>query len=251
MPFGTRFNVAAISAAFLLAAGTLVAQDKITLKSGEVVEGEVVSIDKNRNILMKVAQGQLPYPSANIARVEMAVRPQVAQAQQLLRDGKNQEAVDLVKPLVDKYLGIDVPWIPEAAGVEAEGLLALGKTGEGGDLYAKIGELYQTSVFRFKGDLGKARAKLAEGDTAGALAILDTVEKQLDPGVVPDSTKMPILSELYLLRGDIYAKTDKPDQALLAYIKVSTLYYSPTSRAEVAQKKADDLKRKNAKLVVE
>lgn len=245
-------NIFALATACLVfATGPVSAQDKIFLKSGEVLDGEVKSYNLDKQaVTVKSSIGEIPYPLANISKIELSERPELAQAKAALKAGQFQKAVELSQPLSDRFLGVDEGWVAEAAGTLADAQSALGKTGEAAKLYEKIMEVYPNSIYRLKGKIGQAKTLIASGNAAGALLALDEVEKAVEPAVVPDATTMQILSDVYLERGKAYEKTQKLPEALECYLKVATIYYLPADRAAAAEKLAQELTAKNKSVVV-
>jgi hypothetical protein len=117
-----------VVAATVIAAPSLSAQDKIILKNGTNVEGEILSVDDNGGVTVKISAGMVPYPKNNIERVELKERPEYAAGIEAVAQQDYQTAIDKLKPLVDKFLGIDSDWVAESAGGLAESLAQTGKT---------------------------------------------------------------------------------------------------------------------------
>jgi len=247
----SKKTFAVIAASIVFAIGQVSAQDKISLKSGEVISGEVTVYDSvKKTVTVKQAIGEIPYPLDGVSKIELKERPELAQAKDALKAGQYQKAVDLSKPLADKFLGIDAGWVAEAAGTLADAQSALGQTGEANKLYEKIMEAYPTSIYRLKGKIGQAKTLIASGNVDAGLAALAEVEKAVEPSVVPDATSMQILSDVYLEKGKAYEKSQKLPEALESYLKVVTIYYLPADRAAAADKLAKELTAKNKSLVV-
>ena len=234
----------------LLGSPALQAQDKIILKQGAPVEGEIQSIDKSGNLLMKEAQGVVPYPKGNISRVELALRPDFSAGMDAINHQDYAKGVETLKPLIEKYLGVDVAWVAEGAGAIADAMAKSGKTYDSEQFCDRIIEAYPASQYGLKGMIGKANALILRDKADEALKMLQDVEKIIQPDAVPNPKTMAILSDLQFTRGRaLLKKGDKP-AALECFVKVVTLYYQPESRAKEAQLLADQLRKEQPGLSV-
>ncbi|MDR1190936.1 MAG: hypothetical protein LBK60_04620 [Verrucomicrobiales bacterium] len=234
-----------------IAASPLAAQDKIIIKDGAPVEGEILSVDANGSVSIKMANGTLPFAKAKIEKVELGVRPELAEGVAAVQQQDYAKAIATLKPLVDKFLGIDAEWVAEAAGDLAESLAQTGKTYDAEQLGDKIIAAYPNSAYKYKGMIGKAYTLIVREKYDDALALLKQADEALTPGLVPDRKIMDIMSDLNYVRGQAYEKKGDNARALESYLKVVTLYYQPEKRAQQAQAKANDLRKKNPGLVIE
>ena len=228
----------------------LLAQDKIILKQGAPVEGEIQSIDKSGNILLKEAQGVIPYPKAMIDKLEMGERPDYVAGIEAINQQDYAKGIEKLKPLIDKFMGLDVAWVAEGAGYMAEALAKTGKTAASEELCDKIIASYPGSQYRLKGMIGKANTLIVREKPDDALKMLEEVEKSVEAGAVPDPKTMTILSDLNFVRGQAQLKKGDKAGALECFIKVATLYYKPAKRAQEAQALADQMRKEDPALTV-
>lgn len=238
-------------AALLIATPPAAAQDKITLRAGAPQTGEITAYDPaGGTVTLKTERGTIPYPMAQVAKIELGERPEVAKGLAAAAAEKHAEAVDLLKPLVDRFLGIDSPWVPMAAGVLADSLAKTGKTFDSEQVADKILKAYPNSVFRFQGMIAKASGLMARQQNDQALALLAEVEKALPSTAAPDERTAAIFSDLHFNKGVILkAKGDK-QKALESFLTVVALYPTPAKRAAQAMAEAEALKKEDPKLVV-
>lgn len=246
-----KWAAAGMAAALLIASDARAAQDKIILKAGAPATGEIIAFNAQANtVTLKTAQGEIPYPMANISRVELAERPAAAEGITAAAEERYPEAVEKLQPLVDKFLGLDAPWVPQAAGVLADALARTGKTFESEKLADAILKAYPNSVFRFQGMIAKASSLIARKQLDQALAVLEEVEKALPPSAAPDRRTMQILSSLHFSKGQIYkAKGDKA-RAFESFLTVASLYHEPARRAAQALAEAEALKKEDSQLAI-
>ncbi len=249
--FGHSISLtSSVCMAYLLMAGFSQAQDKIILRQGPPVQGEIQGVDAAGNVTIKFEKGTIPYPKANIESVEVAERPEYAQGVTAVLEENHAKGIELLQPLTTKFLGLDVPWVADAAGYLAEALAATGKTFESEQICDKIIQSYPNSVFRYKGMVGKATILLTRDKTDEAMALLDEIEKAINTNAIPDRKTLRILNHVFYVKAQVYEKKGDKQQALEAYVKVASLYYEPKKRADAAQAKADALRKADPKLVV-
>ena len=240
-----------IFAAIVIASPTLLAQDKIILKDGQSVDGEVQAINANGDVTFKMANGILPYPKANIKKIELGERPEYLEGTKAAEDQDYATAITKLQPLVDKFLGVDAEWVAEAASDLGEALAQTGKTYDSEQLCDKIIKAYPNSVYKYKGMTGKAYTLLVREKYDDALTMLKEADDAIKTGPNVDEKTMDILSTLNYVRGQAYEKKGDPAKALESYLKVVTLYYKPVKRAQQAQTQAKAILKKNLGLAVE
>ena len=228
----------------------LQAQDKIILKQGAPVEGEIQTIDKSGNILLKESQGVIPYPKAIISRIEMKERPDYTAGMAAINQQDYPKGIEKLQPLIDKFMGLDVAWVAEGAGSLAEAMAKAGKTFDSEQLCDRIIAAYPGSQYRLKGMIGKANTLIVRDKADEALKTLEEVEKGIEASPVPDLKAMSILSDLQFFRGNALLKKGDKAGALECFLKVATLYYKPEGRAKEAQALADRLRKEQPGLVV-
>ncbi|NJK92580.1 MAG: hypothetical protein HC904_12580 [Blastochloris sp.] len=234
----------------LLPMGLIHAQDKIILRQGPPVQGEIQGVDAAGNVTIKFDKGTVPYPKGNIESVEVGERPEYAQGVEAVLEQNYAKGIELLQPLTTKFLGLETPWVADAAGYLAEALAATGKVFESEQICDKIIQLYPGSVLRYKGMIGKATVLLSRGKNDEALALLSEVDKAVNTAPIPDRKSLRILNHLYFVKAQIFEKKGDKQQALEAYLKVATLYYEPKKRADAAQARADAMRKEDPKLSV-
>lgn len=214
------------------------------------MQGEIQGVDAAGNVTIKFEKGTIPYPKANIESVEVAERPEYAQGVAAVLEENHAKGIELLQPLATKLLGLDAPWVADAAGYLAEALAATGKTFESEQLCDKIIQSYPNSVFRYKGMVGKATILLSRDKPDDAMVLLDEVDKAVNTSAIPDRKTLRILNHVYYVKAQVFEKKGDKQQALESYVKVATLYYEPKKRADAARTKAEALRKADSKLVV-
>lgn len=242
---------AILSVAMLLPSSVL-AQDEVVDQKGVITKGLIEKYDRKEDKLVFREEGQssgIAFPRSIYKKFTLSPRPEFKQASKLIDEGKPEEAIKLLQPLYDNYLGLEVPWVVEAAGSLAEALSDAGKRLESQKIYDELTNVYPESSFRYKGKLAEASRLIEKNLPKDAFAILDEVEKALPKAVLLPPADMRIYSELHFIRGEAYEKTSKPAEALTEYIKVYTLFYKPAARATEAEKRVEAIRKANPRII--
>lgn len=233
------------------ASGLGAAQDKITLRTGQVVEGEVKRFDReNQRVFIAEARGEIPYPLVNISEIRLGPRKEIEEARAALAGGDAGRAVELVESLANSLVGLDDPVAAEAAGVLAEAYSRANQTGKANELFALIERVYPTSIYRLQGRVIQARSQFRGGAPDAALRTLGEVEKEIKHPAIPDAASMQIMGDLLMTRAEILEAQGKKAEALADYLKVVVVYFQPESRAQQAAAAAERLRKSDPKLFV-
>lgn len=241
-----------ISVFVLIAATTGISfgQDVIKLKSGQTQQGEVQKIDENGTITFTFNGGTIPYRKQMIDEVKLEPREEFRKGISAAESGNFDEAIALLQPLVDKFLGIRSPWVGQAASELASVLAQSGKTFESEQLAERIIRLYPDSLIRLTGPISKARTLIVRGRTDEALEALKSIESELPVKASPTPREMQILGDYHLVLAMAQEKNGQAQEAFQNYLTVVAVYHNPQNRAREAQQKADALKRANPDLYV-
>ncbi|MEM6884102.1 MAG: hypothetical protein AAF571_03665 [Verrucomicrobiota bacterium] len=221
--------------------------DVLYLKSGEVIEGKVIGTLPNGAVNFKFSQGTLPYPRNTIQKIELAERPELAKAQDAAAAGDNEQVIQILTPLVDKFLGFQSPWVGQAAGELASALAETGKTFKAVELAKEISRLYPDLPI---GTILEANILLTQDKTDEALIKLNSIKESLPVKTTPNVREMQLLGSYHFSLARALEQQQKHAQALENYFIVSAVYPHPKKRANQAQKKADALLAAHSGLMV-
>ena len=236
---------------FFLILGPGWAQDRLRLKSGEVISGTAVKFDDaTQSLTFKFDKGTLGYAQADIAEVQLQERPGVGEGRKALEEGKMEEVVAKWQEPVNQYLGVDNPWVLESAGGLGQAYLALGRVADAEALYGRMKKAYPTGPAGLRADVGLAVATSGK-DTAGLLAKLQALEGQLKESLRPLRSEREALAEFYFARGEALEKKGDEKKALEDFLRVSILYPDPPSLGLRSAKKAEALRQANKDLVTD
>ena len=227
------------------------AQDRLRLKSGELITGTAVKFDDaTQSLTFKFDKGTLSYAQADIAEVQLQERPGVVEGRKALEEGKMEEVVAKWQEPVNQYLGVDHPWVLECAGGLGQAYLALGRVADAESLFGRMKKAYPTGPAALRAEVGLAVATSGK-DTAGLLAKLQALEGQLKEGLRPLRSDREALAEFYFARGEALEKKGEDKRALEDFLRVSILYPDPPSLGLRSAKKAEALRQANKDLVTD
>lgn len=238
---------------FLLAFSILPgwAQDRLRLKSGELLSGTAVKFDDTtQSLTFKFDKGTLSYAQPDIAEVQLQERPGVAEGRKALEEGKLEEVVAKWQEPVNQYLGVESPWVLECAGGLGQAYLALGRVADAEVLYGRMRKAYPTGPAALRAEIGLAVATSGK-DTPGLLAKLQGLEGQLKESLRPLRADREALAEFYFARGEALEKKGEQKKALEDFLRVSILYPEPPSLGVRSAKKAEGLRQTNKDLVTD
>ncbi|MEM6821647.1 MAG: outer membrane protein assembly factor BamD [Verrucomicrobiota bacterium] len=226
------------------------AEDILELKSGQVLKGEIKSIDQAGNIVFSFEGGTIPYRKNTIKKATLQERPAYKEAQAAIQQGDYSKAITVLQPLVQQFLGISSPWVGQAAGDLANALARTGKTFESQELAARIISLYPNSSISLQGPIIEAQTMLVQGKADEALGKLDSIKGKLPSKLTPDLGDSQILGDYHFILAQAQEQKGDKVSALENYLTVSALYPNPKSRAQQAQEKADALLKEDPNLAV-
>lgn len=236
---------------FIVILGSGWAQDRVRLKSGEVVSGTAVRFDDaTQSLTFKFDKGTLSYAQTDIAEVQLLERPGVGEGRKALEEGKIEEVVAKWQEPVNQYLGVDNPWVLECAGGLGQAYLALGRVADAESLYGRMKKAYSSGPAALRAEVGLAVATSGK-DAAGLLAKLQALEKDLKESMRPLRADREAMAEFYFARGEAFERKGEEKKALEDYLRVSILYPDPPSLGLRSAKKAEALRQANKDLVTD
>ncbi len=247
----TKPAIFALALALTFASGLSAAQDKITLRTGQVIEGEVKRFDRDRQqVVVAEARGEVPFPLVNISAIRLGPRPELEEARRALAAGDAAKAVQLLEPMVNNLIGLDDPVAAESAGVLADAYGRVNQASKANELFTTIERVYPNSIYRLQGKIIQARGQARGGASDAALRTLGEVEKEMKHPAIPDGASMQIMGDLLMTRAEILQDLGKKSEALADYLKVVVIYHEPESRARQAAQAADKLRQADPSLFV-
>jgi outer membrane protein assembly factor BamD (BamD/ComL family) len=207
---------------FLALATAAAAADVIVAKHGTFT-GEVVRVEKT-GVILRLPIGEMQIQKADIVRVTVEKPASVAEGQAALSAGKYAEAVAALKPVVDRYAGLPVPWVRDAMLALGNAYTKLQDTDRAQAVLEKVAELYPDAVTGGATEIKLARVAVNQGKHAEALA---TARKFIEPLLKKDpltDAERNNLAEALVVQGDCLRAAKEWPQALDSYLLVTTLF---------------------------
>lgn len=237
--FSPRRSIGAVVFLSMVTAGSLaVAQDVLVLKSGLRREGEVLGVS-NGMVTLKVGPAQSGIPLDQIDSAIVAAPPELAAAQQTKAEGNNARALIEVRPIVEKYSGLPVPWVGQAYALLGDSLLELDQVEEAQKIFERFTELYPEA-----GDLSAvsiARLDVAKDDFASAKSRLEPIIAEASQIKSAESAKSSTYGRAYLLMGRVNESEGNLPEALKNYLMTVTVFYADAAAVAEAQERATTL----------
>src|ERR1043166_4383612 len=90
-----------------------VANADIVVTKSLIHTGQIMRVEAD-GVVVKLAIGELTVPKVDIVRVDAEKPAGLDPALAAAKAGKFQEAVNGLKPAVDRYAGLPIPWVQDA-----------------------------------------------------------------------------------------------------------------------------------------
>ncbi len=214
----------------LVAAQPLAAQS-IVLKDGTSVPAK--NLRRDGTILMNTLaptapgapSGEIGYPLVNVARLDWPEPPPLRAAGDLINAGKMTEALAAIEPVVALFAPLrDVPgnWWAAAALVKATALVGSRREPEARALWQAVADASPT-LDAHAAELARLRlaaARPAPGQEAAAVRACEALIKS--------SGNRETVAEAWYWKGRSHLQRGEFEPALLAYLRLPTLYTDQT-----------------------
>jgi tetratricopeptide (TPR) repeat protein len=239
--FGRRVASALlIGLTLVFTAVCLTADDQILKKDGTTISGQIISVsDGQVTVQSTTSRGgiaKVPYPLSDIKSVSMAVAT----------PGTPPSAViAALEPEVAQFAGLPSDWVVGAMAQLAEAYAAQGQADRALATYNQIVQLYPGSIYENVAKAGKAEMSLKAGKIDDALATVQPIVDQANKNIAPSPTDGALYAKAFLVYGQVLEKQAKPQQALEAYLTVTTMFYQNPALVGQADQLAKSLRDRN------
>jgi TolA-binding protein len=211
--------------------------DLIFTRDGIVHTGEVARVDAE-GVFLKLPVGELKLFKTDIARVQIDKPAAYDTAVAALKSQKFSEALNHLKPLVERYSGLSVPWIEQAMLQLGEAYLGVGDSAAAKRTYDAFAKLYPGSPRAAAVEVKYARVLVAQKDCARATELLKKfLEPRLKSHFLTDEQTTAVAEALVLL-GDCQRAAGLLNDALDNFLMVLTLFNTDDERTTEAKYKA-------------
>jgi TolA-binding protein len=218
----------------LLAGGAAWA-DMLQTRTG-TYNGQVTHVEGN-SVFIKLEHGEFAVPLRDLTRADVAAPADYKAGIQALKAGNAQEAARLLKPLVDRFLGLPVDWALDMLLRLGDAYLAQKDVAAAQKVFDSLKRLYPNSPQALAVDVKNAHILFAMKKYDDAIkAIKAYLDPQLKKDFLPSDQETAVAEALVLL-GDCHLASNKPYEALDNYLRVVTLYDLDDARVGEAQLK--------------
>jgi predicted negative regulator of RcsB-dependent stress response len=190
--------------------------------SGRQINGTEISATEDGSITLKTASGQSMTFREGQYRSAAADKPkELDQASRLLRDGKGEQAVPLLRKVKAGYRFL--AWDQEAIRLLADYYFER-------EQYAEAAREFQ-ALENFDDPVVQSRHREALLKSGNTDAVLPALEKDIAEG------SREAAAEAYLMRGDLKAANGDSEGARRDWLKVATFFKAQNDLAEQAEQK--------------
>jgi tetratricopeptide (TPR) repeat protein len=225
------------------------ADDQIVKTDGSIVAGTITGASADSvTIQTKTASGgiaKFPVMRSDIKTINMVEPPAIKAAQ--APGIAPADVITQLGPVVQQYAGLPVAWIVTAMAQLADAYNDSNQADKAAAIYTQIQQLYPNSSFSFVAQAGIAAMDLKAGKVPEALQQVQPIVDQANKNIAPSPTDGALYARAFIVYGQILEAQQKPQQALEAYLTVTTMLYQNQSLVDQAKKLADDLRAKQPK----
>ncbi|MDK3159630.1 tetratricopeptide repeat protein [Kamptonema cortianum] len=239
-------TILTIATIFLLPQGTLSAEDMITRANGQIIRGEVTQVfpdgvsmryldeRSNREVTLK-------FFYRDMKSLQLNIPASYEEGMKLFGEGKYQQAIEKLDPIVTKYKGAIDPRVGIAMITLADAYVAMNNLAKAGPIYDEFAKLYPSEASR--ANVGLAKIANSKGQTDKVMELLADFEKLAAETKSPNRAQERAFSEAFFILGQAYEQKKDYSKALECYLKSAVLYSGYQEMAAQARAKADALRK--------
>lgn len=199
--------------------------------------GEVVRVETD-GIVFKIAMGEVMIRKSEVISVDVPQPESYAKAVTALEQRKYGEAVQGLKPLVDRLAGVDLEWIQAAVLKLGDAQVGAKNLTEAKGLFDRFRVWYPTSPKVVGLDAKYAAILVAQKKCPEALALLTKLTKPLLDKKAISIDEEQAVAEALVLTGDCQQSAGNAAEALQSYLTVVALFDTDASLAAEAKYKS-------------
>jgi len=222
----------------------------MTKTDGTILTGQILSVADGQIMFQSHSSTgsvvKLPYHISDIKSITMATPDAVTK----VKSAAPADVVTALEPVVKQYAGLPADWIVGAMAQLAGAYSALGQADKALALYTQIDTLYPNSPYHAQVIAGKAGMSLQQGKIDEALAGVQPIVDKANQDIAPSPSDGAIYASAFLVYGQALEAQKKNEQALEAYLTVTTMYYQNPALSDQASQLAKKLRDANPGLGV-
>ncbi len=219
-----------------LLAGTATA-DIITSKDGHATTGTVTRIEAD-GVFISIGAGEMKIFNTDIARVSVDRPAEYEAGLAALKAQNFPVAIAALKPLVDRYAGLPVSWLPEAMQRLSDAYIGQQDFAAAKAVGDRLVKLYPQAGQSGTAGLQSIRLLMAQKNFAQAAEILQKAIEPVLKAQSPTPQQEATTVEALVALGDCQRALNKPEDALDSYLTVVTLFDASAAKTAEARYKA-------------
>jgi len=242
-----------IALTFILPVLRSAADDQIVKKDGTIISGQIMSASDGQAMIQTHTStggiAKFPVLIADIKSISMAVPAAVAAA-----EAPGVSSTDLIaalEPQVKQFAGLPADWVVDAMARLADASVAESHPDNAVAIYNQILQLYPGSDYVPVAQAGKAAMSLKSGKIDEALAVVQPIVDQANKNIAPSPSEGALYARAFLVYGQALEAQKKPQQALEAYLTITTMFYQNPALVDQANQLAKSLRDQNPGLGIE
>lgn len=225
-------------ASLVVGTAGLTAQDVVMQKDGQRREGQILGLADGR-LKFKVGPAET---SIAMNQVESVTKPAPAAYKTALEawgSGNAAKTLETLKPLVDTFIGLPVPWAERSAALLGEVYLALDQLPAAETAFAAFQKAYPGAASL--SEIGLARLAVAKEDYATAKTKLEPIVTEAANVKIAATGKSAMYGQAFYLMGIIREKEGVLPEALQDYLMAVTVFHEDKAVVAKAQERANIL----------
>jgi tetratricopeptide (TPR) repeat protein len=226
-----------VSLATVALVASVAQADILVTKSGSRT-GEVVRVESDGTVIIKIDIGEISAAKGDIIKVTVPPPAAIETANAAIRAGKQQEVIAILQPLVKRFLGLKADWVPQAMLDLGEAYLALKDFPNTKRIFDEIKRVYPDAPQMRVSDVKYAKVLFHQNEfdraAASVQSFIDAMLKKSHYNIEEETA----LGEGYVLLGDCQLAKNKPKEALDCYLRVVAIFDIEPSVAAEAKFKA-------------
>jgi len=224
------------------------AQDRLVTKDGKTQDVKILGVS-GANVQVQIGGGSMGVPLSSVSSVVMAAPAELTAANAAYEAGEYAKALPMAKGVAEKFKGLPVAWMRQAASLVGDIHVALGNLKEAEAAYKEFQTVYP-GAGSAQTDIGMARIALARKNYDEARLKLEPIAAKALKEKTPAPAMASAYSQTFYLLGEIAEAQEQPAVALENYLRTVTLFPTDHNSVAAARQKADALRKKDPTLTV-
>jgi tetratricopeptide (TPR) repeat protein len=247
-PFSIQQLLFTTVCAFLLET-TAFAQDVFITTDNRQTQAKITGVSASGQLEFLVGAGKLGMPLANIKEVRMAPPPEYAQAFQAYQAKDFKKALDLIKPIADRFHGMPSPWAQQAVSMLGDLYIALNDLPKAEAAYMEFKKWYPNGG-SLQSEVGLSRLAVAKKDYATAKQKISPITERALKEKVPTLSNALAYGQAFLVSGQVKEAEGNFSGALEDYLRTVTIFYQDRAAVSAAQDRAETLRKEHKDVTV-